>query len=682
MVKSFQPSKLDFMRSPYTGLTREAWLEAGKYLLEGIFSNIRNFRDPVVVARYEFQVSYPNEASPSHKVQAEYFEGLARSFFLAAPLIHEDPELKICGYSMREYYKSQVLRACTEGDPNWVLDLSRMMELEGDNKSAQTFQQTVETCALVICLWLSRNEIWHTYTKEEKDVIASFLRGFGEGNTIPHNWRLFNMLDLAFLHMEGYEVDEDIMRDHAQAILSYYSGDGWYRDGQCFDYYSCWAFNVYTAFWNLWYGYEKEPYLAARFEENSNKLMETYGSMFDRDGWTNMWGRSNIYRNGATSAFVGNLFMKNHKADPGLARRISSGSLMQFLSRDDLLCNGVPSLGFYGPFSPMVQSYSCAESPFWLAKAFLCLGLEKEHPFWTAAECGGVWDELAEGETRVTTLEGPGLCIANHEANAATELRTGKAVKRPEDQNGMWNYCKLAYHTKFPWEAEPTPGVETQQYVLKDETRDGEQRANAVLWHGEKAGVLYRRSFFGFSSSLEYQWTPAVDLADFTVPYGLVRADKIRLFQKPLKLTLGSYGFPDNNTQVIRRERAGAKAIILKGCDHMGRERQMAMTVFDGWDELTLVRSKGTNPDSENSIVICAALERKKQYGYEPYLLISQTLTRDSLEDFSDEELFSVAEVSYSDREKCGGYGPVTLTMRDGSVKVIDFYGIEGKLLL
>ena len=42
---------------------------------------------------------------------------------------------------------------------------------------------------------------------------------------LPQNWRLFNMLDLAFLSMEGYPIDEDIMRrEHAQAIVNYYAG--------------------------------------------------------------------------------------------------------------------------------------------------------------------------------------------------------------------------------------------------------------------------------------------------------------------------------------------------------------------------------------------------------------------------------------------------------------------------
>ena len=39
----FEPKTLDYNLSPYTGLTRETWLEAGKYMLEGIFQNIVDF---------------------------------------------------------------------------------------------------------------------------------------------------------------------------------------------------------------------------------------------------------------------------------------------------------------------------------------------------------------------------------------------------------------------------------------------------------------------------------------------------------------------------------------------------------------------------------------------------------------------------------------------------------------
>ncbi len=77
-----------------------------------------------------------------------------------------------------------------------------MVELAGKEDPFRAFQQTVETCALVICLWISKEQIWDTYTKKEKDLIAEFLYGYANGNTVPQNWRLFNMLDLAFLSME------------------------------------------------------------------------------------------------------------------------------------------------------------------------------------------------------------------------------------------------------------------------------------------------------------------------------------------------------------------------------------------------------------------------------------------------------------------------------------------------
>jgi hypothetical protein len=675
----FKPTHTDYELSPYTGLTRDSWIEAAKYLLEGVFKNIKSIEDPVIMPRYETKITYPQPGHPQWRYKAEIFEGLARSFFIAAPLIHIEPDLELNGINVREYYKKQVLYAVTPGEKNYVLNYTDMKATDDSGNNFAAYQQTVETAALVICLFLSEEEIWNSYSKDEKDRIAAFLSDFAHSNTVPQNWRLFNMLDMAFLYMNGYDIDEDIMRDHAQNILHYYVGDGWYRDGHSFDYYSCWAFNMYTAIWNQWYGYEKEPYIAARFEENSNELMKTYPYFFDRDGFTNMWGRSGIYRNAATGSFDGNLLMRNSAIDPGFARRICSGSLMQFLSRDDFLWEGVPTLGFYGPFSPLLQSYSCAESPFWLAKALLCLHLPEDHPFWTARENDGLWSELKKGETREWVLDGPGLCMANHEANGITELRTGKVVKDKKDLHGMNNYSKLVYNTKFPWEATVSEDVESQQYVIKY-TDDGQVlRGNVTYWAGQRDQVLYRRQFFDYEMETECHWRTAIDLADFAVPYGIIRADKIRMYRRPLEITLGAFGFPDNGTEVITKEKDGHKAVILKGHDHTGKEKQLAYTVFDGWSSIERIDSKGTNPDSEASIVLCAMTRRTRQYGYEPYFLISQVITKESLEDFTEDEIFPIRRIEYTDPQGCGGYGPVKISLKSGVERVIDFYGIEGR---
>ncbi len=422
--------------------------------------------------------------------------------------------------------------------------------------------------------------------------------------------------------------------------------------------------------------------------------MRTYADFFDADGYTNMWGRSNIYRNAATSAFDGNMMLQNYEADPGLARRISSGSLMQFMGREDFLYKGIPTLGFYGQFTPLVQGYSCAESPFWLGKAFLCLHLPADHPFWTAKENNGTWEKLGEKEVRTTTLNGPALCFSNHKANGETILRSGKVVKSKTDIHGMWNYSKLCFNTKYPWESTPCEAaesaplncVESQQYVLHDVTTDTYDRANVTFWHGERDGVLYRRQFFGYELETECHWIQAVNLADYTVPYGVVRADKLRLFKKPVELTLGAYGFPDNGTEVITREReyegGTARAVVLKGKDFTGREKQLAMTIYDGWDSLKTVNSIGTNPDSERSVIVYAETARRSHNHYEQAILVSQVITKEELADFTDDELFPILKITYTDPQAKGGYGPVTITHRDGEIKVIDFDGIEGQLML
>ena len=701
----FVPVHTDFELSPYTGLDKQSWLEAGVYMLEGIFKHIKTFDSPVVMPRKETQITYPHyysdEKSSAAEVKAEIFEGLTRSMFIAAPVLHNIPDLVINGYRIADYYKQQILDVCTEGHPSYVGNYYENKE-STNSDDFRAFQQTVETCALVICLWASREQIWDTYTKAGKDRIAAFLDRYAKNATVPQNWRLFNMLDMAFLHMNGYEIDKEIMADHAQAILEYYVGDGWYRDGHSFDYYSCWAFNFYAPLWNQWYGYKNEPYIAAQFEKNSNKLMESYADFFDADGFTNMWGRSNIYRFAATSSFDGNMLLKNPTADAGLSRRIMSGSLMQFLGREDFLWDGIPTLGFYGQFAPLVQGYSCAESPFWLGKAFMCLHLPDDHPFWTAKENNGSWDKLKKGEVKETVLDGPALCFTNHKSNGETILRTGKVLKNTGDRHGIWNYGKLSFNTKYPWEAAPKftakkdlpfevseNMVESQQYVLRDVTGGGISLANVLFWSGKRDSVLYRRLFFDYRLDAEMHWIQGMYLADFPVEYGIMRVDKLKLHRRPVTITLGAYGFPDNGTDIEIRQSTDeisgrhAQAIILKGRDACGNEKQLAMTIYDGWDFIDFVNSTGSNPDSEKSIVVYAGAKREKQYGgYENYVMISQVLTKESHEAFTEDELFPLKAIIYTDAQQCGCFGPVKLEFKNGSERTVDYAELEGKISL
>lgn len=680
---------LDYKLSPYTGLTRDSWIEAGKYLLEGVFRNVPNMDTPIVVERFETEITYPHKNISKEKLdiqeKAERLEGLARSFFVAAPLIHDNPQIEINGIKLSEYYKKHILKVCDKDDCLYAGDFEYMIKAGIKKDRLPKFQQTVECSALVIGLWMTKNEIWNMYNKSEQDIIANYLFSFAYGNTHNDNWNMFNALCLAFLSSVGYTVDKERMMHHIYSALSYYSGDGWYRDGHIFDYYSSWAFNLYGPIWNLMYGYENAPDAAKKFEKNSNELMKTYCDFFDKDGFTNMWGRSIIYRNASTSAFVGNAFLANSKMDYGLARRIMSGSLKQFLCRDDFLKNGVPSLGFYGQFRHLLQGYSCAASPLWCTKPFLALYLPKEHLLWSSVENNGSWEKLG-GEVKETVLDGPALCYTNHGANGETILRTAKVSTDVSDTEGMWNnYFKLMYNSKYPWEATPCDReeIQSQQYIIRDMENDTIQRGNQIWWAGSHDGVLYRKQMFGYILESRMERMQQIYLADFPVDYGILRVDKINLCDWPVEIILSGYGFCDNEAKITHKTNGNASAIILKGKDYAGQEKQLAMTIYDGWDKIDYVNSIGTNPDSEKSIIVYAKTKRDKAYdGTLKKVLISQVITKESHKDFTDEEIFPIKSIDYSDEYNTGIFGDIKIILKNRKMYTVNFDEIDGRLSL
>lgn len=659
--------------SPYTGMTREHWIQVSQFFLEGIFRHVKNLNDPILVPRHEFAVSYPQPDGPKWRLAAERFEGLARSFLVGAPLLHNRPDTVVCGYSLKEYYKQQILLSMTPGTPNYLLRVEEIFPEAQPGELA--FQHTCECASLVIGLTMCREVIWADYTKEEKDLIADYLSNFGHSYTGHHNWRLFNMLILAFLDKEGYEIDHDMMRDHTQAILSYYAGDGWYRDGHLFDYYCPWAFHVYGPLWNQWYGYEKEPYMAGKIEEYSNALVSTYAHMFDEQGHVTMWGRSGTYRSAASAPFAANFLLQNPAADPAWSRRISSGALLQFVEREECFFEGVPCLGFYGPFQPFVQTYSCAASPFWLANAFVCLMLPETHPFWTEQEENGSWNTMNKGETLTTVLNGPGIVMDNHKDTGITEFRNGKVLME-KHYPSLNAYSRLSFNSQFPWEDFDFNGAETMQYSLRIGEQEKAWIPNILMYAGEKGGVLYRKEYFDFEFS--FQNKSSIDLADFPVSHGIIRADKVRIPDKPYTLTLGAYGMADRgDVEVERRlcETTGAEAVIMKS-----GEGQIAFVAYAGFDEIAVKMRSGVSPVTEESQMIYGISRRNKYYEYQPYVMISAVLTKKDQTPWSEEELFPVRAIQYTDAQKCGGYGSVTVVCKDGRSVVVDYEGMEGEL--
>jgi len=659
----FEVRNPDLKQSPYTGMNRNHWIDSAKFLIDGVFKHIQSFESPIVLPK-QHEVTYPKQGDPIWKFKAAEYEGLARIFMAAAPVINECPDWESHGYNVKDYYANQILRATDPNSPNYLWKVSELRQKFG----SQHYQHTVEGAALVIGLMACKKQIWDQYSQAQKDQVANFLNDYAHNRTLGHNWRFFNVMMLTFLKINGYPIDEIALKDHLQHLMSYYTGDGWYRDHLDFDFYIPWAFQFYGPLWCSWYGYEYEPDIAHIIEERHSEFMKTYPLFFSRKEHQLMWGRSIIYRCAASAPFGAAFLLKKTNVDPGWARRITSGNLLQFLARDDVFYQGIPCLGFYRSFEPLVQFYSCAASPFWLSKIYVALTLPADSDFWTAVENEGEWDNKI-CRFKTTMLRGPGLHITNQLKSSTSELRPGKVL------NKMPYYNRLSYNTEFLWEDNAPEGATAMTYSLKEFGDEKDFTVPLILgFNREESGVLYRQFNMGMGD--DYFGPTRIDLADIIIKNGVLRVDRLKIGVKH-ELHLGHFGMPHLN-----EKKPSIKLFEVDGYPGISASiegRQLALLAVHGWSEVNSMEHVGRNPETERSTVIYAKRIRKTDYsGME--LLITVLLHKVTEEPWSNDELNPIKSLEMmpwtSSNSPCGA----KIILKDGRFFEIDFGNLEGHL--
>ncbi len=655
-IMQFQINNPDFNLSPKTGMTRQHWIECARFIVQGAFSHVASIDAPMVFPKVPGK-SYPQPNDPDWKIRAMKFEGLARSLNVAAPLMHVEPDVEINGIKLADYYRHQILQLVTPGNATYIPKIS---ELPDDR-----YQMTCEFGGLSTILLQFPDVLWPLFSREEQDLIAAHLSDWGHGRTTSHNWRYFNVMMLTFLKTRDYPIDDDLLNDHLDFLMASYGGDGWFLDAH-FDYYSVWVFHLYGIIWSRAWGDEHDPGRVRVIEKQFADLMVTYPLFFGRDGKMLMWGRSICYRFGATCAFPLASLAHTHTMDAGWARRIVSGALSDFVTRPEFWENGVPTLGFYGHFEPVLQTYSCAASPFWMFLPFVALGLPEDSPFWTATENDGDWNEIGQGsETKV--LPGPGFAITAHGASGAAELRAAK-VHAPGP-----GYSRLCYNTAFPWEDDDKADGGTAM-AFSARSLDGENPwlpIQKILWVGEENGVIYRQ----ITMNAKGHRAP-IDVAEIIVPGGVLQFARNRVYH-PHDLTLGHFGLPH-----IGGVAASVESFERNGCRGLTARiegRRVALVAQHGWDELEVRTHEGKHPEAEISTVLTASQQRTKLYpGMN--LLVTLLLHRCDNGEWSDAELFPIDKLETPRWMESGSSCGALVSLRDGREFAIDFAAIDGRI--
>jgi len=643
----FTVEQPDKVVSPYTGMTRKHWKDAALYLLKGAFSYVHTIDDPMYFPKQPGK-SYPRTDS---QIPTAKLEGLCRTLFLAVPLLKENPGLEINGIKVAEYYRHQIISLTDSTSPTYI----KPRAVNGG-----PHQNLVEFGGLSVSLFAIPEVLWNPLTQTQKDALEKTMVSYGDGPTVPQNWKFFNIFILSFYKSQGYQVNEKLLEEYVQKALAHYRGEGWYNDNPAFDYYSMWAFQMYGTLWSEFFGKRYYPQYARQFGENFKAVKDCYPYMFSRNGEMIMWGRSIAYRFGATVPFPMMGIEHNPDTNYGWMRRIASGTLLQFLQNPDYLQDNIPTLGFYGAFEPAVQSYSCRGSVYWCAKAFLGLLVPADNPYWTAKENEGAWEkEIAKGTVRNNFLKGPQIMITDYANIGASEIRAWCHVTvagASEPYRGGESYNRLSYNSAFPWQADGENGEVAMNYVVKNKENKWEP-LRLYTFKKFEDGIYYR------DAELETNKNIQLKLADIPLPNGILRVDEI-ISTEAVSLRMGHYALPQLQTPITE------KALKIKGHDIRiinNGEYQLAMVTLGGWKGMETVHASGLHPISKESALIDAYDE------YQPTnksikFYITLMLWKKAGEKWTYDELCPVNSFLYSEKEN-----RVTIHFANGTKKTVTF---------
>lgn len=415
--------------SPHTGYTRRNW----EAVADGLLGAAWRWASPGGAF-----LDLPGRPSVSG-VRSDGLEGYARTFLAAAFRVAgvkgDDPHGWLGRYA--EGITAGTRDPGREDAESWPLILDH--DVQG--------QPMVESASVALSLRLTREWLWDRLDTAVQDRVEEWLRGALRHVPAPNNWYLFSSTVAGFLEAVGRgDAETARARERALGLLeTWYRGDGWYADGdgRAFDQYNGWALHLYPVL---------DGYLTGETSVHGRRLREHLAGFrlfFGGDGAPVYFGRSLTYRFAAASAIGLGALTGNTPLDPGVSRRLMSGTLRYFLDRGSVGEDGLLSLGWHGPHDASLQHYSGPASPYWASKAFVCLLAPPDDPLWTDVE----GTAPSEGPDTVLAVPSAGLLVQTTGADGVVRLHNhGSDHVRPHEPDSAEGedplYARHAYSTR------------------------------------------------------------------------------------------------------------------------------------------------------------------------------------------------------------------------------------------
>jgi len=165
-----------------------------------------------------------------------------------------------------------------------------------------------------------------------------------------------------------------------------------------------------------------------------------------------------------------------------------------------------------------------------------------------------------------------------------------------------------------------------------------------------------------------------IDLADISIPGGVVRIDRSRLAFEH-ELTLGHFALPhiDGDKAEVNVMEAEGKKIITASV----KGRQVALISYTGWDEVESKVHENCNVEADESTVIYV---HKKRLAKNPSmeLMITVMLHKTDDTEWTTEELSPVQSFEILDVTPAYSTLGARITLADGKMYEVFFDEIDG----
>ncbi|GAB6903536.1 DUF2264 domain-containing protein [Kineosporia succinea] len=362
-------------------------------------------------------------------------EGFARTFLLAGFRLAGERGADPRG--LAQWYADGLAAGTAPGSPErWV-------------RPSEHGQAKVEAASIALVLDLTRPWLWDRLDAGVQERLVAYLAEVVGDDTYPvNNWLWFRVVVQTFLRSVGGPWSPDDIEADLARHDAFRRADGWIADGtsRAYDHYTGWALHLYPTLWARMTG--AADLAAGRRERDAadlDRYLQDAVYLVGADGGPLMQGRSLIYRFAAAAPFWAGAVAEVPSVPPGQLRRAASKVAGHFTDRGVPDAEGLLTLGWFGPWRALAQSYSGPGSPYWASKGLLGIALPADHPVWSAPE------EPLPVETGDTlrALRAPGWVVHGTRADGIVRIvnhGTDKDVPGT-DAGDSPLYARLGYST-------------------------------------------------------------------------------------------------------------------------------------------------------------------------------------------------------------------------------------------